>query len=116
MTTYTFLSGADSRQTQQIVDLYRMGGWWDENENNPDLIDRIVQGSHCFLAAIVSDQIIGMGRALSDGASDAYIQDVIVDNQFQNFKWAMEEEHLKMKNQQSNDEQSVTNFFSDLKK
>ncbi len=41
-------------------------------------IERIVSGSHCFAVAVSSEAIIGMGRAISDGASDAYIQDVTV--------------------------------------
>lgn len=84
MTIYTFLSSADSHQAKQIIDLYRMGGWWNENVDNTELVQGIVKGSHCFLVAMQSQQIVGMGRALSDGVSDAYIQDVIVNKQFQN--------------------------------
>jgi len=45
---------------------------------DPALIRRIISGSHCFVIAVNPDGIIGMGRAISDGASDAYIQDVTV--------------------------------------
>lgn len=84
MTIYSLLSSVDTYQTMQIINLYRMGGWWNENVDNPELVEGIVRGSHCFIIAIESEQIIGMGRAISDGASDAYIQDVIVHKQFQN--------------------------------
>lgn len=46
------------------------------------MIRRIVSGSHRFLAALNKGRLIGMARALSDGVSDAYIQDVIVDPDF----------------------------------
>ena len=38
----------------------------------------MIRKSHCFLAVLDKGRVIGMGRAISDGASDAYIQDVIV--------------------------------------
>ena len=70
--------------TEQIKNLYREAGWWDEEINNttPDLINKIIQGSFCFVVAFVNDKIAGMGRAISDGACDSYIQDVIVSNEF----------------------------------
>jgi len=37
-----------------------------------------VQQSHCFAVALDDGVVIGMGRAISDGVSDAYIQDVTV--------------------------------------
>jgi spermidine synthase len=82
MLTYTFISNANIQVAKQIIGLYKMGGWWGENGDDTDLVNRIVKGSHCFLITTESKQIVGMGRALSDGASDAYIQDVIVHNQF----------------------------------
>ena len=43
-----------------------------------DTVSKIVAGSHCFAVAIMDGRIIGMGRAISDRVSDAYIQDVTV--------------------------------------
>ena len=63
----------------RINQLYRLAGWWKEGEDDPSAIAAIVSGSHCFAVARDSDDIIGMGRAISDRASDAYIQDVTVD-------------------------------------
>ena len=68
-------------QMRQIIDIYMEKGWWSE-EDHPDLVARIVSGSHCFVVAESQGEIIGMGRAISDGASDAYIQDVAVKNNF----------------------------------
>ncbi len=63
---------------EAIVDLYKAGGWWEESEHNRAIIPRMIRGSFCFLVARSGERIVGMGRAISDGASDAYIQDVVV--------------------------------------
>jgi ribosomal protein S18 acetylase RimI-like enzyme len=42
-----------------------------------------VAGSALFAGAFENTKMIGMGRALSDQASDAYIQDVAVLKEFQ---------------------------------
>lgn len=60
-----------------IITLYRAQGWWQPGET-ASLLRRIIAGSHCFAVAVRGRQIIGMGRAVSDGASDAYIQDMTV--------------------------------------
>jgi spermidine synthase len=69
---------------EQLKSLYKEAGWWSENEDtvDPDLIHKIIQGSFCFAVASINGRIIGMGRAISDGASDAYIQDVVVSAEF----------------------------------
>ncbi|MCL2706334.1 MAG: GNAT family N-acetyltransferase [Spirochaetaceae bacterium] len=70
--------------TEQIKNLYREAGWWNEDTDNkdPDLINKIIHGSFCFVVASIGDRLIGMGRAISDGACDSYIQDVMVLNEF----------------------------------
>jgi len=75
---YRFITRADPSTALQIMTLYQAAGWWSSTSDSLDLVTRIVQGSHCFLIARQASQIIGMGRAISDGASDAYIQDVTV--------------------------------------
>ena len=42
----------------------------------------IIAGSHLFMVACKGDEIVGMGRALSDRSSDAYIQDVTVKSEY----------------------------------
>lgn len=82
MIRYTFLNEAQFLSILdlegQITGLYRSNGWWGAGPDDPELIRRIVKGSHCFITAEENDRVIGMGRAISDGASDAYIQDVTV--------------------------------------
>jgi len=79
MITFSFLTRASSDQLNRIIELYRQAGWWAETSDNPELVRRIISGSHCFLTVSDPKRIIGMGRAISDGTSDAYIQDVTVD-------------------------------------
>lgn len=78
MCDFIFLTHPDAAQAAQILTLYREAGWWSESDTAPDLIPRIVAGSHCFLVAVAQGRVIGMGRAIGDKVSDAYIQDVTV--------------------------------------
>ena len=63
-----------------FIKLYKDAGWWkDSYNNNISFIDKIVKNSFLFVAAFDNNnQIVGIGRALSDGCSDAYIQDVVI--------------------------------------
>ncbi len=64
---------------KQIVRLYREAGWWSPaNDRQPEFIDKIAENSYYFAGAFSGGEMIGMGRVLSDGISDAYIQDVTV--------------------------------------
>jgi GNAT superfamily N-acetyltransferase len=69
----------DTWPEQELVELYRTGGWWLEHYD-PAGIPSLVKGSYAFAVAIEkrSGKAVGMGRAISDGVSDAYIQDVVV--------------------------------------
>ena len=64
---------------KEIIRLYKAGGWWNGSDA-PSLVDKMISGSFAFAVAvdIPSGKAVGMGRVLSDGASDAYIQDVVV--------------------------------------
>ena len=61
----------------QIFTLYRLAGWWPE-EADLQLVGRMISGSHCFLTAMDGPCLVGMGRAISDRANDAYLQDLTV--------------------------------------
>lgn len=68
----------------EIVSLYKDAGWWkDSYGESPEFLEGIVAGSALFAGAFENNKMIGMGRALSDQASDAYIQDVAVLKEFQ---------------------------------
>ena len=65
--------------SNDIVKLYKVGGWW-KDRYDPKGIGRLIIGSFAFAVAInpATGSAIGMGRVVSDGVSDAYIQDVVV--------------------------------------
>jgi ribosomal protein S18 acetylase RimI-like enzyme len=68
-----------SAPTEEIVELYRSAGWWQESPEARAIIPAMIRGSLCFIVARSLDgHIVGMGRVISDGCSDAYIQDVTV--------------------------------------
>lgn len=70
-------------RTEDVVRLYRAGGWWKESRAWRALIPRMVRGSLCFMIVETGEgDVVGMGRAISDGVSDAYIQDVVVLQQW----------------------------------
>jgi len=62
-----------------IVKLYKAGGWWKDSYDSSG-IKPLIAGSFTFAVAVDKDsgKAIGMGRIISDGVSDAYIQDVVV--------------------------------------
>ena len=64
---------------EEIVNLYKAGGWWNESYDSAG-IKNLIKGSYAF--AIATDKkmgkAIGMGRIISDGISDAYIQDLVI--------------------------------------
>ena len=65
---------------EQIVALYRCAGWWEEESDAATVIPALFSGSFAVAVAYGRDnRAVGMGRILSDGISDAYIQDVVVD-------------------------------------
>jgi len=70
----------------EIIDLYRAGGWWKERYDS-SLIPQLIAGSFVFAVVVekATDKAVGMGRVLSDGVSDAYIQDVVVLPSFRGF-------------------------------
>ena len=69
----------DSWPEQVVVSLYKMGGWWKESYDS-SLIQSMIKGSFVFAIVVdtINDKAIGMGRVISDGISDAYIQDLII--------------------------------------
>jgi GNAT superfamily N-acetyltransferase len=67
----------------QIVELYKAGGWWLEHYSADGLGD-LMKGSFAFVVAVekATGRAVGMGRAISDGASDAWLQDIVVLKEF----------------------------------
>jgi len=64
---------------EDIVALYMAGSWW-KDEYDPSGVDDLVRGSTDFVIAYHEGlrKTVGMGRLISDGSSDGYIQDLVV--------------------------------------
>jgi len=67
----------------EIAALYKAGGWWREDYKTEDL-RHLIRGSFSFAVATETrtGMAVGMGRVISDGVSDAYIQDLVVLPQY----------------------------------
>lgn len=78
MITVDFLTHPTSEEKNRILGIYHRQNWWPESVSDPERIDRVIQGSHCYVAAWDDGHIIGIGRALSDGVGDAYLHDITV--------------------------------------
>jgi len=63
---------------EQIIALYKDAGWWEESFGDGEFIPLTIRNSTVYVAAFEGTHIVGMGRAISDKVSDAYIQDVVV--------------------------------------
>ena len=63
----------------EIVKLYKTGGWWKDSYDK-SAISHLIKGSFCFAVVIdkKTKKTVGMGRVLSDGVSDGYIQDLVI--------------------------------------
>ena len=68
---------------EELILLYKEAGWWQPSyDSDPEFLNYIVKDSALFVGAFWGKKLIGMGRALSDLASDAYIQDIAVLKEF----------------------------------
>jgi ribosomal protein S18 acetylase RimI-like enzyme len=76
---YTFITEPTPSQVEAVLELYQLQGWWGEpGGHDLELAGAIIRGSHCVVFATQQGRLVGMGRAISDRASDAYIQDLTV--------------------------------------
>lgn len=74
------ISVVKSADAAQILALYKAENWWEQDDDPSHLegVAAIIRSTYRFVIASKGDEIVGMGRAISDGVSDAYIQDVAV--------------------------------------
>ena len=80
------LEAVDSVKPEAVVDLYMDAGWWEEGWSE-DVIPAMVKNSFKFVGLFAGNELVGMGRALSDGVSDAYIQDIVVRTDYRGQGW-----------------------------
>ncbi|HWQ65931.1 MAG TPA: GNAT family N-acetyltransferase [Methanospirillum sp.] len=61
-----------------MKNLYLAGDWWEEGWDE-EYLSAVVHSGFAFVAAKDLDGTwVGMGRLISDGVSDAYLQDIVV--------------------------------------
>lgn len=65
-------------QLEQLRRLYISADWLKEDEAW-DFLPEILKRTEAAVGAFDGDELVGFGRAVSDGCSDGYIQDVVVD-------------------------------------
>jgi GNAT superfamily N-acetyltransferase len=75
----------NSWEEEQIAELYRVGGWW-KDYMDPARLGDLISESYLFAVAIdiSANKSVGMGRVISDGIADAYLQDVVVLPEWRN--------------------------------
>jgi ribosomal protein S18 acetylase RimI-like enzyme len=61
----------------QVLDLYDSVGWT-AYTRDPERLSRALAGSSTVVTATENGELIGIARVVSDGASIAYLQDVLV--------------------------------------
>lgn len=79
----TPLKKPTQKNIEDIIYLYKEAGWfreWDTEKR----IKQIIEKSYLFVVAFYKDKIVAMGRVISDGINDAYIQDLKVRDDFKN--------------------------------
>jgi aralkylamine N-acetyltransferase len=80
---YTFIAEPTPAQVQGVLELYRLQNWWGPpGDHDSEMAGAVIRGSHCFVIASHVGRLVAMGRAISDRASDAYIQDLSVHPEF----------------------------------
>lgn len=65
----------------EIRRLYLIAGWCSEADD-VSFLPPLFAGSELVFSAWSGDHVAGIGRAISDGVSDAYLQDIVVAPEF----------------------------------
>ena len=71
------IDSADIPARAELADLYDAVGWA-AYTRDLDTLDRAVRGSSHVVTARRDGRLVGLARVLSDGATIAYLQDVVV--------------------------------------
>ena len=66
----------------EILPLYKAVGWSNYYEH-PEMIEKAYAGSLCILAAFEEEKLVGIIRAVGDGHSILFIQDILVYPEYQ---------------------------------
>ncbi len=61
--------------------LYRAAGWL-RPEDSPEILPEMARNSFAICGAFDGNTLVGMMRTLSDGLSDAYLLDLVVEPEY----------------------------------
>jgi GNAT superfamily N-acetyltransferase len=67
---------------EEVLELYR-SVQWTTYTNSPEVLQAALAGSTRIVVARVEGQLVGLARVISDGATIAYLQDVLVHQDHQ---------------------------------
>lgn len=68
---------------EELVDLYTAVGWTAYTDNPADLVPMCAGSLYLACARDASGQLVGLVRAVGDGVSISYIQDLLVHPRYQ---------------------------------
>ena len=75
------ITALDAEHLLQLRELYVIANWISADDP-AEFLAPALTGSAVAAGAFAGEELIGFARALSDGCSDAYIQDVVVSPEF----------------------------------
>lgn len=83
MGAHEIVVSADDRPSRaELVELYDAVGWTSYT-HDPDVLVAAVEGSTRVVTARYGEDLLGLARVVSDGATIAYLQDVLVRPELQ---------------------------------
>lgn len=83
MASHEIVITADDRPSrQELLALYDAVGWTTYT-TDPDVLEDAIDGSTRVVTARYGEDLLGLARVVSDGASIAYLQDVLVRPELQ---------------------------------
>ncbi|SOC55018.1 GNAT family N-acetyltransferase [Ornithinimicrobium cerasi] len=82
MGTHEIVIAAEQPDLDELLELYTAVGW-SSYTADPERLEAAVRGSSHVVTARYGDELLGLARVVSDGASIAYLQDVLVRPELQ---------------------------------
>ncbi|WP_238348213.1 GNAT family N-acetyltransferase [Ornithinimicrobium pratense] len=83
MASHEIVITADDRPSrEELIGLYDAVGWTTYT-TDPEVLEAAVDGSTHVVTARYSEDLLGLARVISDGATIAYLQDVLVRPELQ---------------------------------
>lgn len=73
------IEALDASALERLAGLYRLAGFAEAGDDAVAWLPGMLAGSLLAAAAFHEGELVGFGRALGDGVSDAFLQDVVVD-------------------------------------